>query len=59
MTSRTVRVDHRRPLAAQPDVGHNRWHPAIPQVLEVDEGEAFTLETLDSSASDHAHSVRA
>jgi len=37
-----VRVDHRRPLATQPEVGHYRWHPAIPSVLEVDEGEAFT-----------------
>ncbi len=49
MTLPTVRVDHRRPLAAQPGVGHNRWHPAIPPVLEVGEGEAFTLETIDSS----------
>ncbi len=47
--TRVVHVDLARPLAAQPAVGHNRWHPDVRPVLVVRPGEAFTLETIDSS----------
>lgn len=47
--TRVVHVDPARPLAAQPAVGHNRWHPALRPVLVVAPGEPFTLETIDSS----------
>ena len=30
-----ISVDRSQPLAAQPQVGHNRWHPDIPPVLRV------------------------
>jgi len=43
-----IRVDPTRPLAAQPGVGHNRWHPDLTPVLEVACDEPFTLETIDA-----------
>jgi len=43
-----VRVDPGRPLATQPRVGHNRWHPELEPVLAVRAGEPFELETLDA-----------
>jgi formamidase len=46
---RGIRLDPTKPLAAQPGVGHNRWHPNLPAVLEVESGEPFVLETIDAS----------
>jgi formamidase len=43
-----VEVDRGRPLAAQPQAGHNRWHPGIEPVLAVDPGDTVALETLDA-----------
>ncbi|HEY3057940.1 MAG TPA: acetamidase/formamidase family protein [Chloroflexota bacterium] len=43
-----ISVDRSKPLAAQPQVGHNRWHPDIPPVLRVEPGERVILETLDA-----------
>jgi formamidase len=43
-----ISVDRSQPLAAQPQVGHNRWHPDIPPVLRVAPGERVILETLDA-----------
>ena len=33
------------PLAAQANLGHNRWHPDIPPLVEVDPGEELVLES--------------
>jgi len=44
---KTVGIDRTRPLHAEPKTGHNRWHPDIPPVVEVDEGEEVALETRD------------
>ena len=44
---KTVSIDRTRPLHAEPKTGHNRWHPDIPPVVEVDEGEEVALETRD------------
>src|SRR4029453_18717046 len=43
-----ISVDRSQPLAAQPQVGHNRWHPDIPPVQRVNPGERVVLETLDA-----------
>ena len=50
MASRTHRIaiDRSRPLARQPETGHNRWHPDIPPILRVDPGDAVELETRDA-----------
>jgi formamidase len=38
-----------KPLAQEPGIGHNRWHPDIPPILRVREGEVVALETRDVS----------
>src|ERR1700728_764164 len=42
-----VRIDRTKPLAAEPNTGHNRYHPDIAPLLEVGEGEEVSLETRD------------
>jgi len=48
MATREIRLDLTKPLAAQPDRGHNRWHPDIPPVLSVRPGDEVVLDTLDA-----------
>jgi len=43
-----VRMDLSKPLSAQPDKGHNRWHPRIPPVISLDSGEEAVMETIDA-----------
>jgi len=45
---REIRIDRSKPLSGQPDVGHNRFHPNIEPVLEVEQGEEVIIETRDS-----------
>lgn len=45
----SVEIDRAKRLKEQPEKGHNRWHPDIPPILEVDEGEEVVLETRDAS----------
>lgn len=48
MTTTEIRIDHRRPLAQEPEVGHNRWHPGIPPVIRVAPGTEVRLQTRDA-----------
>jgi formamidase len=43
-----VRINRAKRLADEPHSGHNRYHPDIPPVFEVGEGEEVTLETRDA-----------
>ena len=43
-----ITVDPWKPLAEQPEVGHNRWHEGIPPILEVEEGDRVIFDTLDA-----------
>src|SRR3989441_5658159 len=43
-----VRIARSKPLAAEPHVGHNRYHPDIAPVAEIGEGEEIALETRDA-----------
>ncbi|HEX6774658.1 MAG TPA: acetamidase/formamidase family protein [Methylomirabilota bacterium] len=45
---KSVTIDRKRPLRDEPKTGHNRWHPDIPPIVEVDEGEEVSLETRDA-----------
>lgn len=52
-------IDLGKPLAEQPERGHNRWHPAIEPRLHVNPGDRVVIEALDAvdgqiSASDPA-----
>jgi formamidase len=42
-----IEVDASRPLAEEPESGHNRWHPDLPPLASVRPGEEITLETRD------------
>ena len=42
-----IAVDSSRPLAEEPDSGHNRWHPDIEPLASVAPGREVTLETRD------------
>jgi formamidase len=43
-----VTIDRGTHLEQQPWTGHNRWHPDIAPVLEVEPGEQVVLETRDA-----------
>src|SRR5713226_3461975 len=43
-----IRIDRGKPLAEEPYVGHNRYHPDIAPVAEIGEGEEIALETRDA-----------
>ncbi|HEX2282862.1 MAG TPA: acetamidase/formamidase family protein [Thermomicrobiales bacterium] len=43
-----ISIDPWKPLADQPEVGHNRWHEDIPPVVEVDPGDRVVIETIDA-----------
>ena len=47
--AKTVQIDRRRHLGDEPKSGHNRWHPDIAPVVEVDEGEEVVLETREAT----------
>ena len=47
----SVTIDRAKRLKEQPNFGHNRWHPDVPPIVEVDPGEEVVLETRDASDS--------
>ena len=48
MKNKGIGIDRTKRLGEEPHKGHNRWHPDIPPVIEVDPGEEVTLETRDA-----------
>jgi formamidase len=46
--SKSITIDRSLHLDQQPQTGHNRWHPDIEPVLEVEPGEEVVLETRDA-----------
>ena len=46
---KSIEIDRNKRLKEEPNKGHNRWHPDIPPVLEVEPGEEVVLETRDAS----------
>ncbi len=43
-----IRIDRSKKLCDEPHCGHNRYHPDIEPLLEVNEGEEVVLETRDA-----------
>ena len=43
-----IQIDRSKRLYQEPHTGHNRWHPGILPILEVDPGETIALETRDA-----------
>jgi formamidase len=50
MAGRTHRVaiDRSKPLRDEPRTGHNRWHPEVPPILQIEPGDAVELPTRDA-----------
>src|SRR5262245_33512821 len=44
---KSVEIDRGKRLRDQPNTGHNRFHPDIPPLVTVDEGEEVVLATRD------------
>lgn len=44
---KSIKINRGKRLKDEPWTGHNRFHPDIPPILEVDEGEEVVLETRD------------
>ncbi len=44
-----IRIDRAKRLRDEPRTGHNRWHPHIEPVLEVEPGEDVLFETRDAA----------
>ncbi|MCI0548524.1 MAG: acetamidase/formamidase family protein [Candidatus Rokubacteria bacterium] len=44
---KSVEIDRKKRLKEQPATGHNRFHPDIPPLIEVEPGEEVVLETRD------------
>ena len=44
---KSIKIDLGKRLKDAPSTGHNRFHPDIPPILDVDEGEEVVLETRD------------
>ena len=44
---KSVEIDRGKRLKDQPATGHNRFHPEIPPLVTVDEGEEVVLATRD------------
>ncbi|MFQ5658926.1 MAG: acetamidase/formamidase family protein [Gammaproteobacteria bacterium] len=43
-----IHIDRNKPLAEEPHLGHNRYHPDIDPVLEINEGEEVIIDTRDT-----------
>jgi hypothetical protein len=46
--AKNISIDRTKRLREEPHKGHNRWHPDIPRVIEVEPGEEVTLDTRDA-----------
>jgi formamidase len=44
----TIQIDRSKTLAAEPHLGHNRFHPEVSPVLEVSPGEEIAIDTRDA-----------
>lgn len=47
--TKTVSIDRSKRLRDEPGKGHNRWHPEIAPVVEVEPGEDVAIETRDAA----------
>ena len=43
-----IKVDYTKQLSEEPNVGHNRWHPNIQPIVEVEPSEEVGIETRDA-----------
>ncbi|MCE2462822.1 MAG: acetamidase/formamidase family protein [Dehalococcoidia bacterium] len=46
---KSIEIDRSKRLKEEPNKGHNRWHPDVTPVVEVDPGEEVVIETRDAT----------
>ena len=46
---KSIRIDRHQRLRDAPETGHNRWHPDVKPIVEVEPGESVLLETRDAA----------
>jgi formamidase len=46
---KSIEIDRTKSLLEEPEKGHNRFHPDIPPVIEVEQGEEVILETRSAT----------
>ena len=46
---KSIQIDRSKSLIEEPEKGHNRFHPDIPPVIEVEQGEEVVLETRSAA----------
>ena len=56
---KSITIDRGKPLAEEPEKGHNRWHEAILPVVEAVPGEEVEIETRDAFDSQIAAATTA
>ncbi len=47
-SAKSITIDRSKHLNEEPHTGHNRWHPDVTPVLEIEPGEQVALETRDA-----------
>jgi len=52
---KSIEIDRTKSLLEEPEKGHNRFHPDIQPVLEVDQGEEVVIETRSSIDNQLTH----
>jgi formamidase len=48
LSAKRIAIDRSLHLNQQPQTGHNRWHPDVQPILEVEPGDQVVLETRDA-----------
>ena len=48
---KSIEIDRSKKLKDEPEKGHNRWHPDVTPILEVDQGEEVLIECRDGLGS--------
>ena len=46
-----ISIDRTKTLSQEAHLGHNRWHPDITPVIEVEQGQVIGIETRDAPKS--------
>src|SRR6266851_5416425 len=47
-SAKSITIDRSKHLNEEPKTGHNRWHPDVTPLIEVEPGEQVVLETRDA-----------
>src|SRR5438105_1744894 len=59
MPMHAIRIDRSRPLADEPHLGHNRYHPDIEPVAEIGEDKEIAWQTRDALDGQIKHGMTA